>query len=262
MRCRQLVFLIVSLASGGSAFGSSFYPREFPATIATTPVVLHGKVVGTKSDFLKTADGGQQLYTFSELEVIEVLKGKVETKRVTIRELGGTKNGVTMEIPGTSQFSAGEDVVVLLAEPAHEGSVDSFPIMNMSFGKLTVERTADGHDVLHGPALTGSPPSGEKAWTIHEVKEVIEHPPAPNFGPKILMDARTNTSPRPSISPGKTGLLSDSGHVPVPSSGEATPIPSAAATDTESHGLRKRTIVLAGIAFGILFFLRSYLKKR
>ena len=71
----------------------------------------------------KDSRGTKRIYTFTELQTSEVFKGNASSPSMVIREMGGEKDGVGLNIPGTSRYDRGEDVVVFLRDKNEDGIV-------------------------------------------------------------------------------------------------------------------------------------------
>jgi hypothetical protein len=171
--------------------GTTFAPREFPAGVQDAPQIVRGKVGTTYSDWGRSSDGARRLYTFYELQIEEVFKGQISGRSLTMREFGGQKDGVGMEVPGAAKFQPGEDVVVFLSNKNSEGTHD---LRGLMMGKYGIQRDADGKEFLTGPGITGltahSPtqsdedahphPQGQgqdggapKKWTLDALRQLI-----------------------------------------------------------------------------------------
>ncbi|MBN21014.1 MAG: hypothetical protein CL678_06965 [Bdellovibrionaceae bacterium] len=160
-------------------FATTFVSRPFEERVGLTPFVVQGRVLRSYSDW---GDEGHQrkIFTFHQLEVIEVLKGSVNSNEMILRTLGGEKDGVGMKVPGAAQFSQGEEVVVFLGEKQPD---DSYPLFALSRGKYDiVERS--GKQVLEGPGIDSEhdhaetevhsdTDSSKKEWTINRLKKLI-----------------------------------------------------------------------------------------
>ncbi len=135
--------------------------------------MVRGKVGSSYSDWSTTADSSRQIFTFYELSVSEVLKGELSHRTITIREFGGEKDGIGMQIPGTSQFSKDEDVVVFLSKQ----SDGSYQVQGMTMGKLDVQIDTNGEEYLAGAAINNSvfiPGEFPKKWTLQDVRTLIK----------------------------------------------------------------------------------------
>ena len=158
------------------ASASSFFPRPFPQTVQEAPVILKGKIGSHYADWGK-GDDSKKIYTYYEMQTEEVLKGQPlsDPSRITVRELGGEKNGVGLQVDGAAQFETGETVVVFLKDANSEGTFD---VHGMMLGKLNLEKTPNGEEILSGPALVKNSSSAKelpdlKKWTITDLKRII-----------------------------------------------------------------------------------------
>lgn len=259
-------FLILSLAlSIPSAFSTSFYERPFPETLKNSSIMARGRIGKSTVDWSTLSDGSKHIFTFTELEVTEVLKGNLKPGLIRMREMGGDKDGVGMVISGTAEFTKGEEVVVFLAEPAPGTNDSSYPLQGMMMGKFTIEKGEDGKEYLRGPALGASvQPAlrGEHAghdhggsgphtqWSLDAVRELIQQ--------QASEPAETSaTNPTPTKA-GDDGLLK-SRSKPAADSTKNEENAEPAAPQNPSR-FPRAGVVLLGVIAGVFFFLRS--KKR
>ncbi len=172
------------LLLAGSTHASSFYEQPFPDTVRAASQIVRGKVGKTETQWTTLPDGSKHLFTYYEVEVSEGIKGKPKAgSPVRIRELGGEKDGVSLQVSGTAHFSAGEDIVVMLGEGSEAGD-HAFPVMGMMMGKFNVERGADGKEYLRGPGIGSSlhpalrnenTPSGKLAQvSLESLREIVK----------------------------------------------------------------------------------------
>jgi hypothetical protein len=207
--------LLPLLLLGSAVWATTFLQRPFPETVADAPVIVRGRIGSASSDWGTTAEGQKRIYTMYDLALSEVLKGPVnpDSKTLVVRELGGTKNGIGMQISGTAQFDTGEDVVVLLNNRNPDGSYD---VRGMMMGKLNVKQDSNGADTLAGPAL--AEPKGDglvhddtsnqqqggsgaaNAWTLDRLRHLIDEQKA---GAPV-----TDSFRKPKASPAATPLAS------------------------------------------------------
>ncbi|MCM2323207.1 MAG: hypothetical protein NDJ90_08085 [Oligoflexia bacterium] len=195
-----MLVVLCGLPSAGRA--TSFLDRPFPETVADAPLIARGKVGNSYVEWSKGEDGVRRLYTFYELTVEEQLKGKPVGRTLVFRELGGEKDGIGMQVSGSSRFERGEDVVVLLGEKNSEGSHD---VRGLMMGKLNIRQNESGKEVLSGPALGLSREDGhnhgsaggnseKQEWTLESLRQVI----------KTQGQAGDEVAPAPSGTPGDT----------------------------------------------------------
>jgi hypothetical protein len=159
-------------------WATSFVPRPLPETTQKTPTLVRGKIGPSYSDWVKTPEGGRRIYTFYELQVTEVFKGDPKPgKSIQIRELGGEKDGIGLQIAGAAQFSPGEDVVVTLGEKNPDGTYD---VRGLMTGKFGIEKDPAGNEILVG--ATGDDGDAAPAdrhenhqgpWTLSEFRKMV-----------------------------------------------------------------------------------------
>lgn len=198
------------------AWATSFIERPFPQTVQDSPVIVHGRVGPTYTDWGHESDGGKRIYTYWELEIVEVLKGSVDGAQgvLRMREMGGEKDGMGMQVPGSAQFNTGEDVVVFLSDKNSEGSYDVWGLM---MGKLNVQKNGDGKEILSGPAINnlthsrllddeshGDTPSASK-WTLDALRNLVASqgstPPPESQNPSIKRVVKSEPSAAPVVAP-------------------------------------------------------------
>lgn len=73
------------------------------------------------------------------VRVGRLLKATASRERVRFVQLGGTINGITLNVPGRSQYRAGEEVLVFL-----ERDGDDLVELGVGAGKYSIIRGADG----------------------------------------------------------------------------------------------------------------------
>ncbi|MBU6375156.1 MAG: hypothetical protein KGQ59_04100, partial [Bdellovibrionales bacterium] len=142
----------LSLLIAGNALATTFMPTPFPDKVEDAPSIVRGTAGNSVSDWGIGRDGVKRIYTYTELSPKEVIKQgpgePIPTNTIKIRELGGTKDGMGMEVSGTAHFNRGEDVVVMLGDRTSDGA---FEVRGMMMGKFNIERDSQGREVLSGP---------------------------------------------------------------------------------------------------------------
>jgi hypothetical protein len=157
MRSSFFVKTILAVLAFGAlgvlpAQATSFYERPFPDTVQDAPVIVRGKTGASHADWAVGPDGSKRIYTYYELRIDEVVKGTPASPRnINIREMGGEKDGLGMQVAGVSHYDPGEDVVVFLGEKNDDASHD---VMGMMMGKYNVERDPkDGKEYIVGAGI-------------------------------------------------------------------------------------------------------------
>jgi len=208
---RAMLFLLTLLFGATQAGATTFFPTPFPETVNDAPVIVRGIIGATHTDWAVSEDGGKRIYTYWELQVSEGLKGTIASRVIQIREMGGEKDGIGMQISGTAHFDRNEDTVVYLNKRNNEGSYD---VWGMMTGKFQIAKNDKGQEYLIGGALaidahgghgdgghddsadnSGSP----KQWTFDALRNLIEKQGGEK--PQILSDVSTLASPHPSLTP-------------------------------------------------------------
>ncbi len=176
---KKSIFSLTVLLWSLLVLGSSFEYRPLPQTVKEAPLLIKGRVfsvdVRRVNNHEKETNG---VYTFTSIEIEEVLKGELSVKNVTVRQIGGTLDGVQMRLEGVAEFRRGESVVLLLGKPHEDGS---YPVKGMMMGKYQVKEDQNGEEYIEGPGLIT--PEGvsvnendtvqNKKVTIMDLKKII-----------------------------------------------------------------------------------------
>lgn len=150
----QLFFIVLLLSSYVPlAHATTFYERPFPDAVKDAPIVLRAKVGMSYGHWVHGNDGSKRLYTYYEMQVDEVLKGSAKGPTIIVREVGGEKDGVGMQVPGSAQFKRGEDVVVFANDERDKDG--AYDLRGMMMGKYNVSKNEAGEEILTGAGLMG-----------------------------------------------------------------------------------------------------------
>ncbi|MGK5083222.1 hypothetical protein WDW37_07930 [Bdellovibrionota bacterium FG-1] len=201
-----------------NAWATSFYERPFGETVQDAPVIVRGKVTTTFTDWGRGDDGNKRIYTFWEFQPQEVLKGAGITPNqvLRMREMGGEKDGVGMQVAGSAHFVPGEDVVVFLSEKNTEGSHD---IWGMMMGKYNLKKDKNGTEYLVGAGINSltaprisdgeegqDDPKNAKKWTLEALRQLISSssttPSEPKIRPSnhaVPLNSRIANTPPPPV---------------------------------------------------------------
>jgi hypothetical protein len=191
------------------AHATSFFQQPFPDAVAEAPVVVYGKVGSNHADWSYGVDGTKRIYTFFDLSIIEVLKGPESVGAggsLSMREMGGQKDGMGMVVSGSAAFTPGEEIVVFLGLKNDDASYDVFGMM---MGKFNFVKDSEGRDVLAGPGLPfsstpskpGPTPTGT-VWTLDALKSLIRtqgKQPAKSARPPSPSQARQSPIAKESV---------------------------------------------------------------
>lgn len=245
-----------------SATASSFFERPFPETVRDAPNIVRGKIGKSETRWTTLPDGSKRLFTYYDVDVTEGFKGGPRPGTpIRIRELGGSKDGVSLNVSGTASFEKGEDVVVMLGE--NSGVADgSYPLLGMIMGKFNLEKDADGKEYLRGPGIGSSVQPSLRhdddrsggMVSLESLREIVriqandaktkpaDATPTPAAKPAGAL--LTGNEPRVSESPKE---VHEEGLVTKPMKGDSS---------------RRALVFGVGILIGVAWFLNSRKKRR
>jgi hypothetical protein len=181
----QLISILFFSSPNPSAFATSFIEQPFPDSVAEAPVIVRGTIGVNYTNWADSPSLGRRIYTFYELQTEEVLKGKVASSQtIILRELGGIKDDIGMEVAGTAQFNKDEDVVVFLGSINTDGSHD---VYGMAMGKYNIVKNEEGKEYLEGAGVSSIPsPTNQynhqailkkekpTQWTLETLRKLIK----------------------------------------------------------------------------------------
>jgi len=177
----HFLFLMCTLLASESK-ATSFYIRPLPEFTRDAENIIRGRVHQPHAEFGIAQSGERNVYTFAELEVMEVLKGAITKPSLPIRRLGGTKDGITLHIPGSPEFQDGEESVFFLGS---ENEDHSYELKGLELGKFGLQEKNGELELSGGLLGYSSGPEATEAmgpgvvenrrtWTLKQLKELIE----------------------------------------------------------------------------------------
>jgi hypothetical protein len=238
---------------------TSFYIRPFSEFTQTSPNIVRGTMSNIHAANSITADGMKAIYTYASFDVKEVLKGDIDKHTITVRKVGGTVDGYTVDIPSSPEFKEGEDTVLFLS-PQREDQ--SYEVSGLELGKFELEEK-DGNTVLKGGIFNYSKPDADgdghskyaknleenqKTWTLKSLRELIQSQKTAAPFPTASKTLPPSVSPSP--------VIAEPAH---------TPNTMPALYDSKEHSKNPTsnfsvfTYLIAAIllAAGIFFFLKK-----
>lgn len=260
-RLGLLSFGSLAILIGSSANATSFAVRPMGTVVDEAPVIIRGKAQDSRTEWSQPSEAGKKIYTYTDILVDEVLKGDVSQKTIQVREIGGEKDGVTLEVPGAARFKHGDDVVLMLSNPASDGA---YPLLGLSTGKYSVTRDASGNEVLVGASSHDPYPgsnfgvqndtSGMKKWSLNDLRQWVHRPGQPQEStsePKKSQenqDLRANPSERQHLDGTTAPPLLHSSDV----AGSSSPMTGDSKLEASSHWkVILAAIALAAVLIGI-----------
>lgn len=137
--CAVLLSLTVITFGDAVSAHASTAPRWSTAQLADfADVVVTGRVEAVTSGWDPDTAA---LYTYVALHVREVLKGDLSERRITIKQLGGVKGGLALEVNDQASFAVGEEVLLYLESRPRDGTLYTAALWQ---GKWALERDVRG----------------------------------------------------------------------------------------------------------------------
>lgn len=216
-----LIPFVLSTFVSAICQGTTFLERPFPESVSRAPTIVRGKAASSRADWAESRDGMRRIYTYTELEVIETLKGEDLGSKIVARELGGAVAGVALEVPGTAKFEPGEEVIVFLSGQLNsDGSLD---LKGMMMGKFEIKADADGQEWITGPGISSSGHEhlrqGGQKWTISALRKLIKEQKGSDLK-GISEDQTKSQTPAPRLQPSGSQALPGKGGAVAPEEGD------------------------------------------
>ena len=131
--------LICTLAFVGSAGSTTVIPPTFDALVGGASTVFVGEVIAVRARWV-TSPRGRAIMTDVTFRVEDVWKGRIGA--VTMLEfMGGTIDGMTMEVVGMPEFTVGQRNVLFVS-----GERAASPLVGFMYGRMKIERDFSGVD--------------------------------------------------------------------------------------------------------------------
>jgi hypothetical protein len=248
------VFSFLTLPSQAT----SFYIRPFSEFTQSAANIVHARLSNIHTENALTADGGKTIYTYANAEVIEVIKGAISAPNILIRKVGGTKDGVTLEIPSNVEFSENEEGVFFLS-PQREDH--AYEMNGMELGKFGL-KDENGEKILTGGIFNyarGRPSDEAKLapnqnenlrpWSIKQLKELVKKQESE---PPPVTITQANGPAANHVSSTSQSLPSDTVGAPVSQANDIKP-----EIDSTSPFPIKWLILAAVILLALAFFYRK-----
>ena len=180
--CAALTVVVVTLSAASSARGDVAPKWSDAQLIRFADLIVSGRVLEIRSGWDPAVAA---IYTYITLDVQLVLKGVVNERTITVKQLGGEAGRRGLRVPGQPVFGIGEDVLLFLevrprdgtlytsalwqgkwnlhrvggtrvAVRRHEAEADTRPlaVMQSTIGRVTTDRRFDTHFNAHPADLT------------------------------------------------------------------------------------------------------------
>lgn len=138
----SLALLAASFIPASSLHATTVIPPSFDELVSRAEVIFQGSVTDVRSQWV--GEGGQRrIVTYVTFKVDDAIKGSPGAT-YTIRMLGGTVDGQTMEVSDSPKFKKG-DRDFLFVE--HNGQ-QFIPLVGIMHGRFRVEREQNGREIV------------------------------------------------------------------------------------------------------------------
>jgi hypothetical protein len=140
---RNFFFIACTLFALSAAWGTTVVPPTFEELVSQAEVIFQGAVTDIRSEW---AGAGTQrhIVTYVTFRVEDSFKGNLGAT-YSIRLLGGTVDGETMEVTDTPKFNVGDRDILFV-----ENNGSQFvPLVGVSHGRFRLQRDQiTGRDVV------------------------------------------------------------------------------------------------------------------
>ena len=127
---------------GFIATATTVIPPHFDELVSRAQVIFEGEVTGLQSQWI--GEGAQhRIVTFVTFKVNDTLKGDAGTT-YSIRMLGGTVDGRTMEVTDAPKFKVGDHDLLFVE---NNGS-QFIPLVGIQHGRFRVQSDASGQQTI------------------------------------------------------------------------------------------------------------------
>lgn len=124
-------------AAGNGAEAGTVRAMNLEQMTDRADMIFTGRVLGKRAEWNAERT---RIYTYVTFEVDRYLKGGTESRVATVRQLGGQVGRYLAQLPGTPQFTIGEDVLLFCA--GQQARVPS--VLGLSLGKFTITDSPSG----------------------------------------------------------------------------------------------------------------------
>ena len=125
-----------------SARATTVIPPNFDQLVQRAQIIFEGNVTGLKSEWIG-AGSEHRIVTYVTFKVDDSLKGDAGTS-YTIRMLGGTVDGQTMQVSDAPKFQVGDHDLLFVE---NNGS-QFIPLVGIEHGSFRITKDASGNDVI------------------------------------------------------------------------------------------------------------------
>ena len=138
----QLLISGACLIFVGAALATTVIPPSFDELVSRAEMIFQGSVTGVRSEW--TGEGAQRhIMSYVTLKVEDAIKGNPGST-VTLRMLGGTVGGETMEVTDAPKFKVGDRDILFV----ENNGTQFVPLVGIMHGRFRVKKDAAGQDAV------------------------------------------------------------------------------------------------------------------
>src|SRR5256885_5192680 len=164
---RYLLTCAGIFAIGCSALATTVIPPSFDELVSRAEMIFQGKVTDVRSEW--TGEGAQRhIMSYVTLKVEDAIKGNPGST-VTLRMLGGTVGGETMEVSDAPKFKVGDRDILFV----ENNGTQFVPLVGIMHGRFRVKKDAAGQEAVF--TNEGSPLSDVTQLGKNEVAASAGH---------------------------------------------------------------------------------------
>ena len=138
-RLLSVAFVTISFAT---IRATTVIPPSFDELVSQAEVIFQGRVTDVKSQWAGEG-AGRNIITYVTFSIEDSLKG-TPVQSYTIRMLGGTVDGETMEVADAPKFKVGDRDIIFVE---HNGS-QFIPLVGIMYGRFHIKRDQAGQDLV------------------------------------------------------------------------------------------------------------------
>jgi len=138
----QLLISGACLIFAGTALATTVIPPSFDELVSRAEMIFQGSVTDVRSEW--TGEGAQRhIMSYVTLKVEDAIKGNPGST-VTLRMLGGTVGGETMEVTDAPKFKVGDRDILFV----ENNGAQFVPLVGIMHGRFRVKKDAAGQDAV------------------------------------------------------------------------------------------------------------------
>jgi hypothetical protein len=158
-RCCQLSWGAFAWSMIGLASATTVVPPSFDELVSEAQIIFQGTVTNVRSEWI--GEGAQRhIVSYVTFKVNDAFKGN-PGEQITLRMLGGTVNGQTMEVSDAPKFKKGDRDVLFV----ENNGTQFIPLVGIMHGRFHVKQDSSGRDVIYkndGSPLTSTDQVGKQ----------------------------------------------------------------------------------------------------